>query len=283
MSDQQIATRIPGRFAVIGEVIAHSQSPQIHTAFAQQFDRSIEYVRLQADADAFAATLHKFFAEGGHGANITLPFKQEAYALCTERSAEAEQAQAVNTIWRTSDWHGANTDGGGFSKDLRANLQVKIHDRTALIIGAGGATRGVLGSLLELRPAQITIANRTLARADELAADFSHLGSIKTLRLDALASFSDAPFDLIIQASSAGHQGALPELAKRLCTATTLCYDLNYGSAAQPFLDWAHSTEAELISDGLGMLVEQAALSFRLWLGLEPATQAVIAKLRGAP
>lgn len=270
---------IKGQFAVLGHPVEHSKSPQIHQAFARQFDANINYIKLPVEPDHFTSTLEQFFDNGGQGANITLPFKQQAYELCQELTAEAKAAKAVNTIWRTEKWCGANTDGLGLKTDLTQNMQLKISNQRLLIIGAGGATRGILGPLLQARPKQIVIANRTLVKAEHLVQSLNYPQTLQAVSLDNLATPPEQPFDLIIQASALGHHGALPILAAELCHQGSTCYDLGYGRSAQPFLDWAKASKAALVTDGLGMLVEQAALSFALWFGQQPSTQAVISNL----
>ena len=271
---------IKGQFAVLGCPVEHSQSPQIQQAFARQFDTKINYIKLLAEPDHFAPVLEQFFDKGGQGANITLPFKQKAYELCLERTTEAEAAKAVNTIWRTEKWCGANTDGLGLKADLMQNMQIKISGQRLLIIGAGGATRGILGPLLQAKPEQIVIANRTLIKAERLVQGLGYPKALQTASLDSLATAPEQPFDLIIQASALGHHGELPILAAELCHQDSICYELSYGCAAQPFLNWARASAAALATDGLGMLVEQAALSFALWFGQQPSTKAVINNLR---
>lgn len=277
------STQIKGRFAVIGYPVDHSMSPQIHHQFAAQFKSKIEYTRLLAQPNGLPAVLKKFAEEDGQGANITLPFKQEACALCIELSPAARTAKAVNTICFSEGWYGDNTDGAGLVNDLSRNLGIRLSGLRVLVIGAGGATRGILGPLLAQKSQEIIIANRTLNKAIDLSEDFSDQGKISPTDLRSLTEASNHPFDLIIQASSAGHQGGLPPLSKTLCHPDTFCYDLSYGKAAEGFLNWSKgATAAHLVADGMGMLVEQAALSFTLWFGKQPATAKVIATIRNA-
>lgn len=267
--------QVSGRFAVIGQPIAHSLSPDIHSLFAKQFRSSIDYIKLPAKRQQFAQTLEQFFAAGGQGANVTLPFKNEAYELCQVLSEEAEEAKAVNTIWQAQGkWYGANTDGAGLIQDLTTNLKVKIQSQRVLLIGAGGAAQGILGPLLRQQPKMLLIANRTPEKAEALAQRFKRQGPVQSTALAALAKPPKHAFDLIIQATSIGHQAAeLPRLAPQLCAPNTCCYDLSYGDAAQFFRHWGKAAGA-LTYDGLGMLIEQAALSFRIWFdGQSPDTK----------
>lgn len=269
-----------GKFAVIGQPVEHSKSPEIHTLFARQFGGTIEYIKLPSKTDAFAQTLESFFDKGGRGANITLPFKSQAHELCAELTQEAAEAGAVNTVWQSPHLCGANTDGIGFIKDMTCNLAHQIAGLSVLMIGAGGATRGILGALLRQAPAQVVIANRTVSRAEQLAVKFRHLGEIQATSLATLAKPQTKPFDLIIQASALGHGGKLPPLSGQLCSGRSLCYDLSYGAAARPFLAWASAQQVAQVCDGLGMLVEQAAFSFELWFGCRPQTREVVDALR---
>ncbi len=272
---------VQGRLAVIGYPVEHSQSPRIHQQFARQFGGRVEYSKLPAKPEQFPALLKDFFDRGGRGANITLPLKEAACEICTQLDPYAEKAGAVNTVWYQREWHGANTDGRGLINDLTQNLGVSLQGRSVLILGAGGATRGILAPLLQQRPEEVVIANRTLNKAIDLADGFAGDARLRAVDLKRLAKPSSQPFDLIIQASSAGHQQQLPPLSKSLHHAHTFSYDLNYGEAAKPFLQRASaSTAKHLVADGLGMLVEQAALSFELWFGKKPSTKEVISDLR---
>lgn len=261
------------RYAVIGNPVAHSRSPDIHAAFARETSQDIEYGRVLAPLDGFAATVRAFRAQGGRGANVTLPFKEEAFALSTARTRRAEQAGAVNTLRFDGDAvNGDNTDGVGLVRDLRDNLGVAIAARHVLVIGAGGAGRGVLGPLADEKPGRLVIANRTHARAVELAGRFC----IEAVEIGALAG---ARFDLVINATSASLGGGEFPLPAGLFGTGSLAYDMMYGKGETPFLAGARAQGA-VTADGLGMLVEQAAESFLFWRGVRPATRPVLEAIR---
>ncbi len=266
-------------YAVMGNPIAHSRSPQIHNAFAQQTGQRIVYTTIQVDPGGFEQAVGNFFANGGKGLNVTVPFKREAWELADELAAEAQQAGAVNTLLLNTDdvLVGRNTDGIGLVRDLLHNHSGAINGKKILLIGAGGAARGVLQPLLAESPAQLTIVNRTASRAHELAADFALLGTISGVGFDELP---DQSFDLIINASAASLQGEVPPLPDKCCTTTTWCYDMMYGAKPTPFVQWAQQHGAQKSLDGLGMLVEQAAESFFHWRGVRPETGSVIKAIR---
>ena len=279
----------PKKFAVIGWPIAHSRSPQIHQHFAKQFKHSIVYERRAAKTD-FPSSVKDFFAEGGIGLNVTLPHKNAAARLCDHLFKAAKIADAANTLWQQDgELYGDNTDGAGLIKDLTQNHNQRIKDKQVLILGAGGATAGILLPLLAQKPARLCIANRTLEKAERLVQRFqdevmprqAHTKTrLQSLPLSALAD-ADEDFDLIIQATSAGMTSALPPLSRRLCAPRAFGYDLSYGEAAGTFLSWAEDAGLQA-SDGLGMLVEQAALSFEIWFKSDvPDTEPVISALRG--
>jgi shikimate dehydrogenase len=261
------------RYVLIGNPVAHSKSPWIHAEFARASGQDIDYGRLEAPLDGFAGAVASFRAAGGRGANITLPFKQQAFALCQRPSDRARLAQAVNTL-RFDDSFGDNTDGVGLVRDIGTNLEVQLRQKSVLLLGAGGAAQGVVGALLEAGAGRLVIANRTLTKASALAGRFAGAAACS---YDALAGES---FDLVINATSAGLTGDAPPLPERIFTAKTLAYEMVYGQET-PFLAAARRAGAR-ISDGLGMLVEQAAESFFIWRGVRPATRPVLAKLRGA-
>jgi len=268
------------RYAVIGNPVAHSKSPEIHAAFAAATGQSISYERLLAPLDDFIGTLERFRREGGAGANVTLPFKLEAYAAAGEHSARAVQAGAVNTlVWRGDHWFGDNTDGVGLVRDLRHNQGCRIADQRVLVLGAGGAARGVLGPLLAAHPRMLVISNRTVKKADELAALFAEDGPIVSETARNLAGQS---FDLVINAtsSSVGEADQALPWPDGLFAPGAFAYDLMYAQEPTRFLRWAETQGASRLADGLGMLVEQAAESFFLWRGLRPETSAVLAALR---
>ncbi len=266
------------RYAVFGNPIEHSKSPFIHRRFAEQTGQQLEYAAQRVDVDDFAHAVARFAENNGKGLNITVPFKQDAWQLATERSARAERAGAVNTlvINGPGDYYGDNTDGVGLVRDLRDNHGVQLEDRRILVIGAGGAVRGVIEPLLESKPALLMIANRTREKALQLAEDFSDLGSVRGCGLD---EFGADTFDIIINGTSASLSGDLPALPATLISADTFCYDMMYATEPTPFMCWAQQHGARQAVDGKGMLVEQAAESFRIWRGCKPDTGAVIEAL----
>jgi len=261
------------RYAVFGHPIAHSKSPQIHTAFARQTGQDMRYEAILAPLDGFAASVAQFIAAGGRGANVTVPFKEEAFKLASRLSPRAQRAGAVNTLVFDADGIlGDNTDGAGLVADLTRNLRCTLADQRVLLLGAGGAARGVIGPLLDQRPTALVVANRTVRRAEELAELFGR--GVRACGLDAL----DTPSDLVVNATAASLAGDLPPLSPRVFTADTLAYDMMYGRDT-PFLGFARAHGAAT-ADGLGMLVEQAAEAFHLWRGVRPDTAPVIANLR---
>lgn len=265
------------RYVVIGNPVAHSKSPEIHARFAQQTGADIRYERLEAPLDGFAQTVADFMDAGGRGANVTVPFKLEAYALATELSVRAQAAGAVNTLRFTGDIiYGDNTDGVGLVTDILHNAGVTMHGKRLLLLGAGGAARGVLLPLLEQQPAELVLANRTLDKATLLVQEFSapH-GVLRASSYDAL----DGAFDVIINATSASLEHALPPIKGTAFAAGALAYDMVYGRDATPFMRFAAGHGAA-VRDGLGMLVEQAAESFFVWRGVRPDTGPVHAALR---
>lgn len=268
------------RYAVFGNPIHHSLSPRIHTQFARETGQDLSYEAILAPLDGFGACVAQFQHSGGQGANITVPFKEQAFALCTQRSARAELAGAVNTFrFENGAIWGDNTDGAGLVADLTRNLGFALRGKHILLLGAGGAARGVIGPLLEYAPARLVIANRTASRARDLAAQFQ-LSTQQTLTGCGLDEI-EAGFDLIINATSASLAGELPLLPERIFKSNLLAYDMMYGPSITPFLQLAQQQGAR-IADGLGMLVEQAAEAFYVWRGVRPETQSVIASLRNA-
>jgi shikimate dehydrogenase len=271
---------VTDRYVVAGNPVAHSRSPEIHAAFARQTAQDLEYGTLLIEIGCFADQAMRFFAEGGKGMNVTLPFKVDAYELAASLSRTARQAGAVNTLMLRADGrlHGDNTDGTGMVRDLRDNLGWTLAGRSVLLLGAGGAVRGVLGPLLAERPRAVVIANRTPARAEQLARAFGKLGTLDASDFDSLKG----PFDLVINGTSASLHGAVPALPVHAVGPRTACYDMAYGDEPTAFLRWAASAGVGARADGLGMLVEQAAESFLLWRGVRPLTAPVIAGLRAA-
>ncbi|MGE0080949.1 MAG: shikimate dehydrogenase [Thiohalomonadaceae bacterium] len=270
----------PDLYAVMGNPIGHSKSPQIHALFAAQTRQRMTYEAMLVDLGGFEQALGNFQAHGGKGCNVTLPFKEEAWRLMDERSARAELAGAVNTVVFRPDGsrYGDNTDGVGLVRDLRDNHRVPLAGRRVLILGAGGAVRGVLGPVLDEKPAGVVIANRTLPRATELVQSFAGLCDVRASAFEALAG---RQFDVVINGTSASLKGDLPPLPEGVLAPGAWCYDMMYGAEPTIFMQWATSRGAQAC-DGLGMLVEQAAESFLLWRGVRPQTAPVIAALREA-
>ena len=269
------------RYGVMGNPIAHSKSPQIHRLFADQVGQAVSYEALLAPLDGFADAVAQFHADGGKGLNITVPFKEHAWQLVNELSPRAELAGAVNTIKFEDDgaWFGDNTDGVGLVRDITVNHAIGLSGRRVLLLGAGGAIRGVLQPLLEQNPEAILVANRTADKAVELAKIFNRLGEIHGVGLDTLAG---QQFDVIVNGTAASLHGAELPLPDDLLAAGGCCYDMMYSAEATVFQHWARGHGARLALDGLGMLVEQAAESFFLWRGVRPDTVPVIEAVRGA-
>ena len=265
------------RYAVMGNPIKHSKSPRIHSLFAAQTGERLEYVALEAPLDGFEATLREFFEGGGKGLNITVPFKERAWQEVDIRQPRAEKAGAVNTLFALNgELVGDNTDGVGLVQDLTINQGCLLRGRRILVVGAGGAVRGVLGPLLEHQPAELVLANRTRAKAEALAQLFADEGPIRACEFTEL----DDAFDLIINGTSASLAGDLPPLPARVIGAETVAYDMMYGAQETPFNRWAREQGAARVIDGLGMLVEQAAEAFFLWRGIRPDTAPVLQRLR---
>jgi shikimate dehydrogenase len=271
----------PDRYAVIGHPIAHSRSPWIHAEFARATGQSIVYTAIDATPAALGAVLRSFFDGGGRGLNVTAPHKQAVLAMMTSLSERARIAGAVNTIARQSSGalFGDNTDGVGFMRDLTVNCAVPVRDRRVLLLGAGGAARGLLDPLLAARPSALVIANRDLTRAIELAARFAQAGPLRACGYESLAALGLEPFDLIVNATAASLHQQLPPLHPGLVGPGTVCYDLAYGPRRTPFVEWARERGAALACMGGGMLVEQAAEAFLLWRGVRPDTADVLARL----
>ena len=272
------------RYAVVGNPVAHSKSPLIHEVFARETGQDMSYERLLAPLGGFAATAQRFVAGGGKGLNVTVPFKLDAYAMASARSVRAEEAKACNTlVWRDDSWYAENTDGVGLLRDLTDNLDQPLGQRDVLVLGAGGAARGIMGPLLAKAPRSVTLLNRTASRAEELAAAFVQHGPVASM---SSAQLNRRKFDVVINATSVGVSGGLggnvpeglwPELP---FLPGALAYDLVYSDSATPFLRWATRQGAARTADGLGMLIEQAAESFVLWRGVRPRTDTVFAMLR---
>lgn len=266
------------RYAVMGNPIGHSKSPAIHAAFARQTGQDLSYTAILVEPGHFALAVAEFHQAGGRGLNITVPFKQEAFQLATALSGRARRAGAVNTLyWGDQDrLQGDTTDGVGLLQDLTVNHGVTIHRARVLVLGAGGAVRGVLEPLLAESPVELVIANRTVVKARQLANDFACLGNVMGCGFDELSG----RFDLVINGTAAGLRGAVPPLPTTAIDGQTLCYDMMYGDEPTAFIRWAQKQGAGKTLDGLGMLVEQAAESFRIWRGVRPDTRPVITGLR---
>ncbi|VAW91914.1 Shikimate 5-dehydrogenase I alpha [hydrothermal vent metagenome] len=266
------------RYAVMGNPITHSKSPKIHTLFARQTDQAVEYTAIQVDLGGFSQAVGNFKASGGKGLNITVPFKEEAWQLAVERSQRAELAGAVNTLKLESDQiFGDNTDGIGLVHDLKNNFKYELRDKIILLMGAGGAARGVIAPILEQQPSLLIIANRTADKAVALATHFSELGTVQGCGYGQL---NELQFDLVLNATAASLQGEVPDLPDELLADQAMCYDLMYGAKPTAFMAWAAVHGASQITDGLGMLVEQAAESFYIWRDVRPETTSVIEMLR---
>lgn len=269
-------------YCVMGNPVAHSRSPWIHARFAQLTQQSLHYERRLAPVDGFAASLQAFIAQGGKGCNVTVPFKLDAAQAAHSHSPRVALAGAANTLVIGADGriHADNTDGLGLVADITRNAGVAIAGRDVLLIGAGGAAAGVLGPLLEQQPRSITVCNRTAAKALELVHQHAALAAAQKVELLVQEQQGlQGDFDLIINATAASLQGAGIPVPASVLRPGSLAYDMMYGAAAQPFLDWAHQHGATG-RDGLGMLVEQAAESFALWRGVRPPSPTVLQELR---
>jgi shikimate dehydrogenase len=268
------------QYAVMGNPIAHSKSPRIHGLFARQTGQDLEYRAILVEIGAFAAAVDDFRAAGGRGLNVTVPFKRDAWEYASERSERAERAGAVNTLVLREDGSslGENTDGVGLVRDLTENHGVDLAGRRILLLGAGGASRGVMAPLLARNPAQMVIANRTESRAHELAALFADAGPVSGSGFDGLAG---QRFDLIINGTAAGLKGEVPPIPEDVLEPGGVTYDMMYGDEPTAFVLWGRGHGAGKALDGLGMLVEQAAESFLIWRGVRPDTAPVIEALRG--
>lgn len=269
----------PDQYGVIGHPVAHSWSPFIHGLFAQATQQNLVYRLHDVPPERFRSYVLEFFSRGGRGLNVTLPHKVAAAELANELTPRADRADAVNTLalQESNRILGDNTDGVGLVRDLQHNLNVSVAARRVLIIGAGGATRGVLGPLLELKPAELAIANRTAERARALADDFTDLGKVQGYGFDTLPA---GPFDLIINATSAGLKGEVPAISAAPVGRETVCYDMTYGKSESSFVRWAKQHGCKRAVQGWGMLVEQAAESFELWRGVRPETAPVLQALQ---
>ena len=270
--------KVIDQYRVLGNPIHQSKSPNIHQAFATATNQYLNYqAQLVAEKD-FEHTVRQFFAAGGKGLNITVPFKQRAFAMAQVHSPAAAKAEAANTLYLNAQAQlvADNTDGLGLVRDICHNLKGQLNAKRILVLGAGGAVRGVLQPILAQRPAQVVIANRTYTKACDLVALFTDLGAIEAIPMAQL----QGSFDWIINGTSASLTGDLPPLPKGLISNTSRCYDMMYGAQTTVFNQWALSQGAAQADDGLGMLVEQAAQSFHLWRGVLPPTAPILLTLR---
>jgi shikimate dehydrogenase len=266
----------PDRYALVGHPVEHSRSPLIHTVFARQTGQRLTYELIDAEPPAFETAVRGFGAAGGKGLNVTVPHKEAAFALCNEHSEAATVAGAVNTITiAEGSLRGDNTDGIGFIRDVTVNLRQPLAGARVVVLGAGGAARGIIGPLLDEKPAAITIANRTKERADDLVTRFAN----STLFARTFAELEEAPFDILINATSAGLKGEVPPFPATLVGPKSFCYDLVYSSTDTPFVAWAKAHGAARAAQGWGMLVEQAAESFAIWRGVRPDTKALLKQI----
>lgn len=268
-------------YAIIGNPVEHSQSPFIHERFAEQTGQALRYVRLLAPLHGFAATLSAFVRDGGHGCNVTVPFKFEACQLAARRSARAALAGSANTLRRdAAGWWADNTDGIGLLRDITVNAGVSVAGQRVLIVGAGGAAAGSLGPLIEARPREIVVANRSAAKADALVDTHRALATERQVVVrGATLEGCGIAYDVVINATASSLLGAPPPVPNGVLRRGALALDLMYGAAARGFLDWA-SAHGATPRDGLGMLVEQAAEAFLAWRGVRPDVQAVLRALR---
>ena len=272
------------KYAVLGNPVSHSKSPLIHSMFAQQTDQTMSYVAIPLEKNEFEAFVRKFFAEGGAGLNVTVPFKGNAFALAASCSPRAELAQAVNTLFLDDNGRicGDNTDGVGLVSDLKLNNKVAISGQRVLILGAGGAVRGIMAALVYEKAAAITIVNRDVPKAKVLAEEMQSMAPIEVMSYAMLQEDANngRSYDLIINGTSSSLKGEMPKLDAKVIAPGCCCYDLMYSATDTLFLQWAKQEGARKSIDGLGMLVEQAAEAFALWRGVRPNTATVMAHLR---
>ena len=269
------------RLAIVGHPVSHSRSPQIHARFAVAAGHAVDYTRVLSPLDQFVATVRAFADSGARGCNVTVPFKGEAFAACARLSERARRAEAVNTIAFEADgWFGDNTDGAGLVRDIELNAGVLLRGKRVLVLGAGGAAAGALDPLLAAGPAALVVANRTPAKAQALIERFA--ASAARLDVPLSATSLEAPgagFDVLINATAASMQGAVPPLPPGTLKPGALALDMMYGAATLPFMRWARAQGA-VARDGLGMLVEQASEAYFVWLGVRPSTFQVLTDLR---
>ena len=272
------------KYAVLGNPVSHSKSPLIHSMFAQQTDQTMSYVAISLEENEFEGFVRNFFADGGGGLNVTVPYKGNAFALAASCSPRAELAQAVNTLFLdvNGDICGDNTDGVGLVTDLKLNNKVAISGQRVLILGAGGAVRGIMAALVYEQASAITIVNRDVSKAELLAEEMQSMAPIEAMSYSMLQEVANKGrrYDLIINGTSSSLFGEMPELDAKLIAPDCCCYDLMYSATDTPFVQWARQEGARISIDGLGMLVEQAAEAFALWRGVRPKTASVMAHLR---
>ena len=272
------------KYAVLGNPVSHSKSPLIHSMFAQQTDQTMSYVAISLEENEFEGFVRNFFADGGGGLNVTVPYKGNAFALAASCSPRAELAQAVNTLFLdvNGDICGDNTDGVGLVTDLKLNNKVAISGQRVLILGAGGAVRGIMAALVYEQASAITIVNRDVSKAELLAEEMQSMAPIEAMSYSMLQEVANKGrrYDLIINGTSSSLFGEMPELDAKLIAPDCCCYDLMYSATDTPFVQWAKLEGARISIDGLGMLVEQAAEAFALWRGVRPNTASVMAQLR---
>jgi shikimate dehydrogenase len=273
-----MAESAPDRYALVGHPVAHSRSPLIHQIFARQTGEHLTYELIDAEPAQFETAVRGFLAAGGRGMNVTVPHKEAAFALATTHGEEARVARAVNTLtFSAAAIHGDNTDGIGFMRDVTVNHKREVAGARVVLLGAGGAARGLVGPLLAAKPATLVVANRTWERAKALREQFAAQGGIE------VCSFADlakrGAFDILINATSAGLRGEQPPFPVGLVTAQSFCYDLAYSVNVTPFVAWASAQGAGRAVQGLGMLIEQAAESFAIWRGMRPDTATIRAQL----
>lgn len=276
--DSAVETTAIDRYGVMGYPISHSRSPVIHRLFALQTKQNIQYELLQVAPDKLETAVRQFQRTGGRGLNVTVPHKSEVTRLVDQMSERAKTAGAINTLtFRGSEIHGDNTDGIGLLRDLAVNLGLALEGANILILGAGGATRGIVGPLLEMQPAALCVANRSLRKAEIIADHFARSGPISACRFNMVPV--EKPYDLIINATSAGVKGDAPPYPEAAVSSSTFCYDLSYGLSPTPFSVWARDVGAARSVMGWGMLVEQAAESFKIWRGVRPDTAPVLKQM----
>lgn len=267
------------QYAVVGNPVSHSKSPQIHAMFAEQTRQAMAYSAIESPLDGFEKVVNDFFGQGGKGLNVTVPFKEQAWRMCQQLSDRARLAGAVNTLFqdRNGQLCGDNTDGYGLVSDLKAQ-EISLLGKNILIIGAGGAVKGVIQPILSEAPASLTVSNRTLSKAEEIVETFKQMGSLKSLAFDGV----NKAYDLVINGTSASLGGQLPAVSSDIFSPQTVVYDMMYAKGDTVFNAWAKQCGAGVVLDGLGMLVEQAAEAFFLWRGVRPQTREVVQFLRAA-